>query len=709
MQAGIVLAMRKSWGAVVLFLTVIALPCFILLKNIGVLTTGTLLVSFLLLALFPGFLLISLVAPKSIIIERLVIGSITGMALFALGGFISGWTGIFLLRLVPSVFIYGLSIYVIVKEKGLSRFHLSPPEPRDRNALGIILLSSSVGSLSLLAGVLNTLGSQKLNWTGTWSYYTDLPWQIAMAAETGQRTPEFFPYVSGTELAYPFGFHSFVGVWETFSSASAAQLVIQVWPLIYFVVLPLVASVVTYKISKSIAATLLATILLGTLGGLSLAAGSTFAWFPQYPISPTLEFSSLLLLALVWLFVQYSVFSAKPINVAGWATIFFFSFIAATSKGSTWAILILFLGIAFLLSLFSKKHIKNLVITFVVSATGVLIGLFTVVKSSGGLTINLMKLSEWDYNDQVIGYSTLFIMLWGVATSALVFLTNAPHKILLASASLALCGAVSVNLFMEHPGGSEVYFYLSALPLFIIVSTIALVEIATSLGLIIIVPFVLNNVLWQVTQLYPQSQIVPLTFLYPLIFGFIGTLSILRWTKIPDYGKAFRVLLIISMSVMSTIGFQAITVKAPVFSGQNQVDAVPFTEAQLTLLLELKHESAKYDIVATNIHCLSTARKVEETTENCDGRSFAVSAFAERRTLIEGWAYTPNGPTYWDPALLEANDRFFMSPTSEGAKNLAANGVTWLFVDEELPGAKDFSAYAELIKRNEFGSIWRLK
>lgn len=701
--------MRKSWGVIVLFLAVIALPCLMLLKNIGAITVVTLLVSFFLLALVPGFLLISLVVPKSNIIERLVIGSISGMALFALGGFISGWTGVFLVRLLPSLIVYVLAVYFSVKEKGLTRFTLLPPEPRDRNVLGIILLASSVGALTLFSGVLNTLGSQKLNWTESWSYYTDLPWQIAMAAEVGQRTPEFFPYVSETKLAYPFGYHSFVGVWETYSSASAAQIVLQVWPIIYFVLLPLVVSVVTYKISKSIAATLLATALLGTLGGLSLATSSIFTWFPQYSISPTLEFSNLLLLALLWFIVQFSVFSAEPINVAGWATIFFFSFFAATSKGSSWAILILFLGIALVLSVFSKKHVKNVAIAFVVSFMGVLIGLISIVKSSGALTINLMKLSEWDYNDQVIGYSTLLIMLWGAATSALVFLTNATHKILLASSSLSLCGAVSVNLFMEHPGGSEVYFYLSSLPLFIIVSTIALIEIASSIGLIIIFPFVLNNLLWQVTQLYPQSQIFPLTFFYPLFFGFIGTISIFQWTKIPDSGKAFRVLLIISLSIMSTIGFQTIAVKAPVFSGQNHVDAVPFTKAQMDLLLELKLKSEKNDIVATNIHCISAEKELEETSENCDARSFAVSAFAERRTLIEGWAYTPNGPTYWDPAMLKSNDAFFNNPTKEGAMKLADNGVSWLFVDEQLLGAKDFSAFADLINRNEFGSIWRLK
>ena len=706
--------MRKSWGAVVLFLAIIALPSFMLIKNIGLLSTGTLLMGFLMLALIPGFLLVALIAPKSSIIERLVIGSITGMALFALGGFISGWTGIYILRFVPSILVYGLSVFALFKKRRLSRFFISSAEPRERYSLGIILLSSSAGSLALLAGVMTTLATQRLNWSETWSYYTDLPWQIAMTAETGQRAPEFFPYVSGNSLAYPYGFHSFAGVWESFSTATAAQLVLQVWPVIYFVLLPLSVSVLAFKVSKSKVATLLATFLVTTFGGLSLAGGSIFKWFPQYSISPTLEFSCLVLLALVWLLIELSIFASQPIKISGWATLVFLSFIAATSKGSTWAVLILFLGFSLVLAWVSKKPLRNISIALATALAGVIFGLATVVKSSGGLTINFYKLSAWNFNDQVIGYSTLLILLWGVAVSVAIFLTGTSNKVILASASLSLSIAASVNLFLEHPGGSELYFYLSAVPLFLVVFSIAIVEIATAMGWLIALPFGLNIIWWQVSQLYTPSglsneQLILYNLFTPLIIGLLGTTAVLTWTNFPKLKKFQFITLVLSLSIMSTIGFQAEAVKAPVFSGQNVVDAVPFTQPQRDLLLELKQLSSKNDTVATNVHCLSATRELEPTRDKCDARSFSISAFAERRTLIEGWAYTPNGPAFWDPALLELNDNFFSMPTSEGAKQLTANGVTWLFVDEQLPGAKDFSAYAELINRNEFGSIWRLR
>jgi hypothetical protein len=96
--------------------------------------------------------------------------------------------------------------------------------------------------------------------------------------------------------------------------------------------------------------------------------------------------------------------------------------------------------------------------------------------------------------------------------------------------------------------------------------------------------------------------------------------------------------------------------------------------------------------LASNNHC-------RFTTGQCDPRQFWVSGFAERRVLIEGWAYTPpanayerahmvasNRTPYWDPALLAANDAAFTRPSPATVGVLRVRyGVSWLVVDARRP------------------------
>jgi hypothetical protein len=74
-----------------------------------------------------------------------------------------------------------------------------------------------------------------------------------------------------------------------------------------------------------------------------------------------------------------------------------------------------------------------------------------------------------------------------------------------------------------------------------------------------------------------------------------------------------------------------------------------------------------------------------------------VSAYTERRVLVEGWGYTsenarmgaavpgrsyPNTLPFWDRALLRRNDAFLASPTRAEALALRRRyGVRWIFTD----------------------------
>lgn len=132
----------------------------------------------------------------------------------------------------------------------------------------------------------------------------------------------------------------------------------------------------------------------------------------------------------------------------------------------------------------------------------------------------------------------------------------------------------------------------------------------------------------------------------------------------------------------------------------------------------LRDHSGPNDLVATNTHCLRIYPH-----GRCDNRHFWISAFAERRVLVEGWGYTPqtfdeswSGKgaffqlPYWDPELLAENDRAFTSPSAETIGVLARKyQVRWLFVDERYDRpAPDLGKHVTLRYRSGDSTVYEV-
>lgn len=111
---------------------------------------------------------------------------------------------------------------------------------------------------------------------------------------------------------------------------------------------------------------------------------------------------------------------------------------------------------------------------------------------------------------------------------------------------------------------------------------------------------------------------------------------------------------------------------------------VPMPRSRIEAARWTRDHSSPDDVVATNVHCLSI------TNGYCDPRSFWLSAYAERRVLVEGWAFAPRvaalglGP-FWDQDLLRRNDEAFTAPTADGLRELRErHDVRWLVVDRSV-------------------------
>ena len=162
---------------------------------------------------------------------------------------------------------------------------------------------------------------------------------------------------------------------------------------------------------------------------------------------------------------------------------------------------------------------------------------------------------------------------------------------------------------------------------------------------------------------------------------------------------------LIGMTVSPTIA----DVARPVPRSGGSRDAI--TPGGIEAARWIRAHSSPDDVIATNVHCFEIARPP------CTTASFWIPGYAERRTLVQGWAYTARAnaaPTldaavrgpFWDQDLLRRNDAAFTRPTSAGLAWLRdRHGVRWLFLDDRLgrPPAT-LSSLASL--RLHVGNVW---
>ncbi len=127
----------------------------------------------------------------------------------------------------------------------------------------------------------------------------------------------------------------------------------------------------------------------------------------------------------------------------------------------------------------------------------------------------------------------------------------------------------------------------------------------------------------------------------------------------------------------------------------------------------LRDHSAPDDVVATNGHCRPLRSRY------CDSRHYWVSAYSERRVLVEGWAYAESTLSrapltdesylslgFADPVRLAANDSVFLAPSATNiARLVRAYDVEWLLVDGKAPPLGQF---ARLRFRSGACSVYQL-
>jgi len=124
----------------------------------------------------------------------------------------------------------------------------------------------------------------------------------------------------------------------------------------------------------------------------------------------------------------------------------------------------------------------------------------------------------------------------------------------------------------------------------------------------------------------------------------------------------------------------------------------------------IRRNSGPNDLIATNVHCR------EAGADRCLTGSYWLAGYAERRVLVQGWAYKQRVDdsyaadekvqgSYWDPERRRLNDEAFTAPTRELLETLRTKyGVQWLLLDERVgTPPKELERLTEL--RFHYGSV----
>lgn len=698
----------RYWALWLAFLGVVGILLYFVSSDAGFFATARFFLAFILMSLLPGALVIKFASARVTLFESLIIGSVVGVAVLALGVFMSALTGAFWVRYLPVVLLYFLVAFIAIRRRsaGVIAGLTSPRKTETTIVLGALL-----GLPAALVVTLRTLRHQSTSWLESWSYYVDLPWQVALTAEAGNRVPEYFPYLEGAELKYTYAFHAAMGQLSLASGTSAAEAVLQFWPAIYVLLLVGASSAVAFRLGNgSRLATLFAATSVGLLSGIPVGQ-DWFYYRMQISPSPTQEFANLLVVAFVWAISLGTWLDSERAakKVGYYLGVAVLVFVGAAAKGSSGFI---FLGIAstiLFISLITRTNRKNSTALFIVTMSAVLLALVLIVGQSGGLVFSGVNLL-----DERTVMSVATVWLWAVGGILLAWLTNLSRAPTVTALLFTAAMSTSVILATTQPGRSEFYFFYSASILLILGLAVVMGHLVRRFGWQLLLPLVAAGALYfalaPILSTADGTETLLLLFLaLPLVIsGFWAFISSTYITPVPK--PAWRIPFIAGLAILGTFGFQSLGQPSQAFSGPG-VGEVTVTGDEASALSYLRGASPSGALIATNVHCHNAPTPDFNADIGC--RSFIVSALSERRVLIEGWLYTAAGhisPANSKPLreLLELNEEALTSPTEASIDRLRQRGVTHLYLSGEGAADQDYSDFATLEFRGKNVAVWRI-
>jgi hypothetical protein len=605
----------------------------------------------------------------------------------------------------------------------------------------------ALASVPVFPQLMSYFHRHELRWPpGAWQPHIDAYLHQALAAELLNRGPAAWPTVQGEDLGYHWFAHAWIAQTARVSGLGLDEVLLRFMPAVMPSIVVACAAVAALRLTGRPVVGALAGVLT-MLGGTLNVFGRYAPGYPVEPLSPTLAMGAPTLLALVVvLAVRWRGESLR----GAFVLVPLLAVAAAGTKGSTSPLVVAGLGVALVAMLVWDRSRAVQVALDLVVVTAALV--FTVIVvfhgSSAGLTLGIDEAAQQTATGTWLGpldtpalrwmaivTSVLGVLARGAAGFALPFSARwrkEPLTWLLLGACLAGAGALAV---FSHPGKSQWYFALTAIPLLSIASAIGISELARALGARRIITLgavaVVGGVLlallptWVegrlVTQGYDQAWTMVGIAAGVLVATALAGAAMGRGRSHPARGAlaaraatAVGLCAVVSgLAVFTSSSFEPVkTVWQPVTTKTSWA----VTQKQINAARYIRDHSAIDDVVMTNRHCTYP----RSPFNGCDSRRWLVAAFSERQMLVEGWTATPKATElaphgrdsitvdYWKPDILRLNDQFIAAPTEDAARRLWGLGVRWIYVEHTRPYAKTLEPYAVRRYRNSDAEAYQL-
>lgn len=635
--------------------------------------------------------------------------------------------------------------------------------------------SASVAAICLVA--LAWLRGDFLRWSppepGTvHNYYGDLLFHLSVAAEAKHSVPPTLPQVSGDPLYYHWFAHLDIGLASRMTGVELATVLFQLWmPVVLLAGIVIVAACGS-RISGRLWVGPLAAVMIYATGEIVMASWTARPFAPMTQFfswaSPTQTFAVILAIPAAGVIIDH-VRSHEGADRQLWLLGVPLFIGLGLAKSAELPVLMGGAGILFVVALLRRERTlatRALIAGAALTAAFVASYLFFYGRQGGGLSLDplfVMRQYARVYVDVGMdpfpGANTTTTVLavtavtgiwlvsvlgrtFGVALMVPRWRSADPGLILLGGSLLAGIGAY---LMLFHPGGSQVYFMISAFPLGTIASAWAICELAPTLR-------------WR-TATVLGTLTVAAGVLAHAVKDVVGTTRPTEGFSDQVLFLARPVIIVALIAAALTAGvwlahrggrlpqISAVTVVTAVILGAGLTTTIQYTlsEPEGTSVAKLRAddtetlagvtgegvEAARWlrdrtthdDVIATNRHCfLGQTFPGSGPQTDCDIVSFWISAWSERRVLIEGWGFgnkaveaeIENGLAYkrqpfWDQELLAANDGFFADPTDEGAEALCDAGATYAFLDRRYqPDLPSLEPVAAQVYANEQAEVYEL-
>jgi hypothetical protein len=589
--------------------------------------------------------------------------------------------------------------------------------------------------------------NNRVSYPSPMSPHIDTYLHQALASQLLTRGPVSWPTVAGEDLGYHWFTHAWLAQVAASSSLELNDILTRLMPALMPIAVVLAVAMAGLRLGRVAWVGAFAAFVT-MLGGRVNPFGVTDPAAPMMPESPTLALGAPILVLLVTLLALRWRGEAAA---GAWVLVPLLAVVAAGTKGSTSPLVVAGLGLAAVAMLiWNRKQLRPVLVDLGTVALSLVFAVVVVFHgSSAGLKVGVAGAAEQTLLGRImdglptgalVGLAIAVTVVGGLSRAALAFALPFfrdsradPLSWLLIGASIA--GAAAPAVF-SHPGQSQVYFYLTAVPLAALGSALGLARLhrawgarlvgavlavgATAGVALLVAPMALFAPVraGETDSPWRLSAVALVVLAAAVVVGAVVAVLMAGWRHaVPVAAATLATALLFGGAAGATKAWLALwTAPLPAEPAVTVRNWGAISQGQIDVARYIRDHSAIDDLVMTNRHCVYPRRPFD----GCDSRRWLVTAFSERQSLVEGWTATPKATriaphgrdsitvNYWKPDVLRLNDGFIAAPTAEAHRRLWELGVRWVYVENTIKHADSLAPYA--VERFATGdaSAWEL-